>query len=1442
MAQSLLFSVFLMLWLPDRASADGGDDFANNLASDLGPIIALFGERVVMQFMSQSMGIADFILLAVAPIGAITIVVSAIRVAGPAWLKSFIGRARENTSAAEIEIMSSTSKEVCELWNGQSVVRCPGSADICQFICLIPKGLGVETLSKSQTSFQYETLEHAKDKELLVETSYAWKCFKKDAGDAYRRLNKNSTRRSDIERGSSSQAEPTITIVVDDSKDNTPNLLLNCHDKVGRGEIYLAATLGVILQLGALVYFGIITYYRPVRDQFLKNDRRAVSYAFPCATAGTILLTWNWSSEFVTSTGALISLMGFISQFIGMRGLNWTASVVQLSITIVSTYELEWLALGLGDLPNAPWATLKGNGEDDSKGENPRKWRIRTGGEQVYPPLQIEDDQSETHSVAHKIMVARRELGEYSEWKSQTFEEATRLANAIEAVANTFLPREQGAKYRWILPATYETKASNEESSDEKIYIQLTHDGSGWKVDHGMIEAILSLWLYSSPKLSEDGRRGGLRLYGPSRFKQRLAQDLKWWMPETSPELFTIKDADIKKASSVVGFTGIKGMNQPSEQFLAVKCQDMRGRIFSRDLLFSFIRAVAKMPEFTMERVTSPPQMSHNKMTESREHLKMNSGDISSLARKLEKIGLGTRSDVYFDLIVPLSLELKLTNVKDLIDEANKQAQQYEMSLEWKKLVDTCAYLLHLAQSFDLEKESSGPLAIAVCLEFLKKLRHEALLQRSERRDAKELKLHLATLEREFKKFEEFRKTTTFSKSIILPADEIILPADGRQYAASFKVLIKPFTDNTTPCPDSFQITEEHEKVIKKSKSEEVIDTRDFKGLGETDAFSWSPLHYAAYLRSPKIYTGSSQRDNHFNHRDFMGWTPLQHACLNRNEIVVDMLLAHDAPIAIAANDGITPMHCAVRGGNANILQKLIEKVELERPDTREVISRGDRNNRYPIHWAVIQGHIEMVRLLKDDINFIDRFGWTALHLAAIYGHDDILKDIIEDGQADINKGDNDSRTALHLAVEFNSPALARQLIEAGADVNAQAKDGSTPLHIAVKQQSLSLFDFFVKAGVDVDVKTTGGLTALHVAAEGQSLKFAKKLIEAGADVDAQTKNSLTPLHIAIEKQSLGLSLLLLEKKAKVDIKAKGGLTPLHIAAKNGSLALARALCKAGADVNAKAKDGSTPLHMAVGQKNTLIVQTLLENNVEKEATDIKGRTPLFRAVVDGNVEVATLLIDAGANVAAVADGRTSLHVALNHGVNGFEVAERLLQAVEKPRAKALYADMARTTDGATPLHIAAERRPMRAVEMLINAGANINAIDKDGQTPLLIAMKNKRWDIAKCLLKAGADAKADSRNGDTPLLGAVMGGKKSIVRQLLDAKVDVNAADRDGRSPLHHAAILSDCNIIQILLEAGANIDAFQGSTNQAALRSAIREGNWETVLSLLQNTASTH
>src|SRR5438046_2621195 len=86
--------------------------------------------------MSQSTGWADNIIFAIAPLGIVTAIIAAIQVGGPVWLKVLIGRARENQATAKVELMSSTSPNVCELWNGQTIIRMVGSPPILQLIYL----------------------------------------------------------------------------------------------------------------------------------------------------------------------------------------------------------------------------------------------------------------------------------------------------------------------------------------------------------------------------------------------------------------------------------------------------------------------------------------------------------------------------------------------------------------------------------------------------------------------------------------------------------------------------------------------------------------------------------------------------------------------------------------------------------------------------------------------------------------------------------------------------------------------------------------------------------------------------------------------------------------------------------------------------------------------------------------------------------------------------------------------------------------------------------------------------------------------------------------------------------------------------------------------------------------------------------------------------------
>lgn len=84
--------------------------------------------------MSESLTWVDHLIFAMVPLGIITAITAAIRVQGMQVAKAFVGRARENRALAEIELMSSTSGEVCELFNGNSIVRAMGKPKIEQFL------------------------------------------------------------------------------------------------------------------------------------------------------------------------------------------------------------------------------------------------------------------------------------------------------------------------------------------------------------------------------------------------------------------------------------------------------------------------------------------------------------------------------------------------------------------------------------------------------------------------------------------------------------------------------------------------------------------------------------------------------------------------------------------------------------------------------------------------------------------------------------------------------------------------------------------------------------------------------------------------------------------------------------------------------------------------------------------------------------------------------------------------------------------------------------------------------------------------------------------------------------------------------------------------------------------------------------------------------------
>ena len=129
--------------------------------------------------------------------------------------------------------------------------------------------------------------------------------------------------------------------------------------------------------------------------------------------------------------------------------------------------------------------------------------------------------------------------------------------------------------------------------------------------------------------------------------------------------------------------------------------------------------------------------------------------------------------------------------------------------------------------------------------------------------------------------------------------------------------------------------------------------------------------------------------------------------------------------------------------------------------------------------------------------------------------------------------------------------------------------------------------------------------------------------------------------------------------------------------------------------------------------------------------------------------------------------------------------------------------------DGMTALHWAADRGDLAMVEVLIYAGANVEAGTRIGNyRPLHIASRNGHADVMKALLAAKANPHATTTNsGVMPLHLAAASGSPEAVHAILDAGVDINAKEGAwGQTALIFAAASNRVDVMNVLLEANAD------------------------------------
>ena len=207
--------------------------------------------------------------------------------------------------------------------------------------------------------------------------------------------------------------------------------------------------------------------------------------------------------------------------------------------------------------------------------------------------------------------------------------------------------------------------------------------------------------------------------------------------------------------------------------------------------------------------------------------------------------------------------------------------------------------------------------------------------------------------------------------------------------------------------------------------------------------------------------------------------------------------------------------------------------------------------------------------------------GPNTVLIASSYGHDSILKGLIDAKFTLDCITVSKRRTPLHCAIMEGHITTVKLLLESGAQTEWKNEKGQTPLFVAVSYENEEMVRLLLKAGAQTECRSNKGKKPLMLAARQGYCTIVELLLEVGAEKEFKDSEGITPLIQATQYSEVAVVKLLIEKGAVVDSRCHKGRTPLSWAAEGGLAPVARALVEAGASPNIKDYTGRTPLDLA---------------------------------------------------------------------------------------------------------------------------------------------------------------------------------------------------------------------------------------------------------------------
>jgi uncharacterized protein len=421
---------------------------------------------------------------------------------------------------------------------------------------------------------------------------------------------------------------------------------------------------------------------------------------------------------------------------------------------------------------------------------------------------------------------------------------------------------------------------------------------------------------------------------------------------------------------------------------------------------------------------------------------------------------------------------------------------------------------------------------------------------------------------------------------------------------------------------------------------------------------------------------------------------------------------------------------------------------------------------------------------------------------------DQVLVRTLLDAKTDVNAAQADGTTALHWAAYNDDLEMVTLLVRSGANVNASNRYGVPPLSLACANGNAAVATVLLEAGADANAALKGGETVLMAAARAGNPAAVQALLAHHARLDARERRGQTALMWAAAEGHAAVVQTLIDAGADVFATLESGFTPFFFAVREGHIDVVRALVDAGVDVNATVQRAETgrPINYTYkpAARDTSALLLAVQNGHFELAIALvdlgadpndrrSGFTPLHTLTWVRKPDSSD-----GSEPAPIGSGRlTSLEFVREIVKRGADVNLRLPKGTPKVPNTSSRID----AEGATPFLFAADRSDVPLMQLLVELGADPLLPNFTGSTPLMAAAglgttepleeageEIEALEAVNILLDLGADIDAVDDNGDTAMHGAAYNSYPLVVQLLADRGADPQVwkeRNKFGRTPL---------------------------------------------------------